>query len=439
MASIEYRSRTTRIIAYVDREKHSFPLGKVTRKTAERFANNIDRLLHEHRCNVPLSREVTNWLADLGDSLYDLLIERGLAEPRQAVNTLCQFIDVYIETRFDVTERRRDKFRMAKKRMIEFFGDRELSEITAGDADEYARWLSEEVAPATAQKECQIAAQFLRHAQRKELIDRNPFDGVTAGRATNDDRRVFVSEDVIMKVIDACPNWEWRTVTALARFGGLRCSSEVALLKWSDILWDENRFIVTSPKTARYGKGQRTVPLFPNLRRFLDEAFQMAPEGCTWVVPMLEGLGSKNLGTTFKKIIRRAGVDAWPKPFQNLRSSLQTELEQQWPTYVVCKWIGNTPEIANKHYLTVTDEHFEMAAATDTENRDEIWGQTGDKRGTQPPATPRTALQKKSQFVINARENTCFSDIVGILENTLVAEEGLEKSAFHSVNIGSPC
>ena len=28
--------------------------------------------------------------------------------------------------------------------------------------------------------------------------------------------------------------------------------------------------------------------------------------------------------------------------------------------------------------------------------------------------------------MINARENTCFSDIVGILENTLVAEEGLE-------------
>jgi hypothetical protein len=66
-----------------------------------------------------------------------------------------------------------------------------------------------------------------------------------------------------------------------------------------------------------------------------------------------------------------------------------------------------------------------MAAAADTQNRDEIWGQTGDKRGTQPPATPRTALQRKSQFVINARENTCFSDIVGILENTLVAEEGL--------------
>ena len=31
--------------------------------------------------------------------------------------------------------------------------------------------------------------------------------------------------------------------------------------------------------------------------------------------------------------------------------------------------------------------------------------------------------------MINARENACFSDIVGILENTLVAEEGLEDSS----------
>lgn len=112
-----------------------------------------------------------------------------------------------------------------------------------------------------------IAGQFFRHAYRKELVNRNPFDGVTSGRATNDERRVFVSKDVIMKVIEACPNWQWRTVTALTRFGGLRSSSEVALLQWSDILWDENRFIVTSPKTARYGKANRTVPLLPELRQ----------------------------------------------------------------------------------------------------------------------------------------------------------------------------
>ncbi|MGD9857211.1 MAG: hypothetical protein AB7U20_19880, partial [Planctomycetaceae bacterium] len=73
MASIEYRARSTRVIAYVNKEKLSFALGRVTKKTVERLANNIDTLLHERRCNLPISREVSNWLADLDDALYGLL------------------------------------------------------------------------------------------------------------------------------------------------------------------------------------------------------------------------------------------------------------------------------------------------------------------------------------------------------------------------------
>ena len=57
----------------------------------------------------------------------------------------------------------------------------------------------------------------------------------------------------------------------------------------------------------------------------------------------------------------RAGVEVWPKPFQNLRSSRQTELEQEHPTYVVCEWLGNTPGVAFKHYLTVTDDDYQKA------------------------------------------------------------------------------
>jgi hypothetical protein len=57
---------------------------------------------------------------------------------------------------------------------------------------------------------------------------------------------------------------------------------------------------------TRKGRSKRGVPLFPELRPFLDEAYQMASEGSSWVVPILEGKGTKNLGTTFRKIIRRA-------------------------------------------------------------------------------------------------------------------------------------
>jgi len=418
MASIEYRTRTTRVVAYINQEKLSFALGRVTKKTAERFANNIDTLLHERRCNLPISREVSNWLADLDDKLYGLLTERGIVEPRVKTGTLAEFIDSYVEGRSDVTERRIGKFKTAKGRLIEFFGDVKLEAITPGAADDYARWLLTQLAPATAQKECQVASQFFRHAFRKELIERNPFDGVTVGRATNDDRRVFVSRATIQRVLDKCPNWQWRTIVALARYAGLRCPSEIALLKWSDIQWDADRFTVTSPKTKRYGKASRVVPLFNELRPFFDEAFSMAAEGETWVVPMLNGDITKNLGTTMRKIIRRSGVEAWPKSFQNLRSSRQTELEQQFPTFVVCSWLGNTPSIAHKHYLTVTDEHF----ATATQNG----GLAGDKLGMQPPVSCRTVSHKKPQNVQKVRENVSFSEVVSILENAQIAEEGLE-------------
>jgi len=46
--------------------------------------------------------------------------------------------------------------------------------------------------------------------------------------------------------------------------------------------------------------------------------------------------------------------------------------------------------------------------------------------GMQPPVEGRTSSHEKTQIVINVREISSFSDIVGVLENTLVAEEGLE-------------
>jgi hypothetical protein len=160
----------------------------------------------------------------------------------------------------------------------------------------------------------------------------------------------------------------------------------------------------------------RVAPLFPELRAFLDEAFAMSNEGETFVIPMLGGQPSKNLATTFRKIIRRAGVDVWPKPFQNLRPSRQTELEQQFPTYVVCSWLANTPTIAHKHYLTVTDGDYDKALTT----------KTRDWRGIQTPADGRTEAQKKTRTVHQVRENASSAEVVGILENARVAEEGLE-------------
>ena len=59
--------------------------------------------------------------------------------------------------------------------------------------------------------------------------------------------------------------------------------------------------------------------------------------------------------------MERAGIETWPKLFQNLRASCSTELAQEFPAHVAAAWIGHSVEIANKHYWQVTDDDFARA------------------------------------------------------------------------------
>ncbi|NOS99424.1 MAG: site-specific integrase [Phycisphaerales bacterium] len=162
--------------------------------------------------------------------------------------------------------------------------------------------------------------------------------------------------------MDACPDAEWRLIVALSRYGGLRCPSEHFALRWCDVDWDRGRINVPSPKTAHHAGGdRRAVPLFPELLPYLRDVFERADEGAVHVITRYRD-PAQNLRTQFIRIIRRAGLEPWPKLFQNMRSSRETELAERWPLHVVCAWIGNSQAVAAKHYLQVTDEHFERAA-----------------------------------------------------------------------------
>jgi hypothetical protein len=142
---------------------------------------------------------------------------------------------------------------------------------------------------------------------------------------------------------------------ALSRFGGLRCPCEHLALKWTDIDWERDRFRVDSPKT-----GVRWVPIFPELRPYLEEAFELAPEGAVHVIGRYRDANA-NLRTQLMRIIGKAGLKPWPKLFHNLRATRETELAAQHPIHVVCAWIGHAAAIAQKHYLQVTDADFERA------------------------------------------------------------------------------
>ena len=97
------------------------------------------------------------------------------------------------------------------------------------------------------------------------------------------------------------------------------------------------------------------------------KAFEKAEAGAEYVVTRFCH-SNVNLRTQLHKIIKRAGLKPWPKAFQNLRSTRQTELAERWPAHVVCAWLGNSRKVAHEHYLQVTEEHFERAVQSAAQN-----------------------------------------------------------------------
>jgi hypothetical protein len=213
-----------------------------------------------------------------------------------------------------------------------------------------------------------VAKQMFDHAIDKEFVDTNPFGKLKSSVVANDVRSYFVTVPEIQKALDAAPNAERRLIVASVRFAGLRTPSEIYSLKWGDIDFARAEMKITSPKTAHHKNGRsRVCPMFPVLRPFLEDAFQLAADGKTAISPdryVVEKnrIKSRNLSPGFIRILKRAGITPWPKLFMNLRSTRQTELENLFPTQVVCKWMGNSPQVAHKHYLKVTAEHFEQAS-----------------------------------------------------------------------------
>jgi len=253
--------------------------------------------------------------------------------------------------------------KQAAAKLTEHFGDdRPLEVITPADVDGFVAHLRKQYAPAYVARLIKYGKQFFHAARRAGLAEKSPFDGVKAGTMANPDRAYFLTPEDAQKILDACPDAEWRLIVALARYGGLRCPSEIVALSWSDVDWARGRFLVKAPKTAHHADGgRRWVPLFPELRPHLEQAFEGSEPGAVYVVQR-KRCHDTNLRTTFEKIVYRAGLLPWPKPFQNMRATRETELARTYPLHVVTAWIGNSSRIAAKHYLQVTDADFERAS-----------------------------------------------------------------------------
>jgi integrase len=394
MASLSRDANGTSRIQFVggDGQRRAIRLGKIPVRLAETVLRRVEQLVAHAIAGTTHEPDLSAWLAAVPPVLYSRLVRAGLAAPRAAdaaaeAVTLQELIEKFLRVATG-KESTRKVYRQCGASLRDYFGSAApVGSITPEAADAWRAWLSKphpiivgraqtkvvkSLAVATQAKRLEVARQIFAKAIRWGMLERNPFEGIRGGSKVNVSRWRYVSREETAAIVDACPSAEWRSIVGLARYGGLRVPSELIGLRWSDL---ERRAVdgrevwslrVRSPKTEHHGDGhaQRFVPVGEELLAILEACQRQAARAETRIVPGVSD-GSVNLRTEFARIVVRAGLAMWEKPFQNLRSSCETDWLEMFPGRIsaVAGWMGHSPTVAMKHYAQVLPQHFGGAAA----------------------------------------------------------------------------
>jgi integrase len=340
-------------------------------------------------------RATAEWLGGIDYKLRSRLVELDLAEPlavpppeapKTAPRTLAAYIDSYIASRKNLKPNTIAHLKRCRGNIVKIMGgNRLLTSITVGDANRFRETLAETMAPNTVRRICGRAKQFFKAAVDDELIDKSPFRAMkdTNVRA-NKSRDHEIDRATADKIIAACPDAEWRLIFALARFGGFRCPSEHFALRWADVDWTAGTIRLDSPKT-----GERVLPLFAELRPYLEDAFNPESE-----FVIVANRSKANLRTRLMRIVEKAGLKPWPKLYQNLRASRASELAREYGAHTEAEWLGHSPEVAGEFYVRAGRDDFARAAGLNVERSPYA---ASSKSGAQ--AAHSTASSRRSEVL----------------------------------------
>ncbi len=395
------RAGTHRIILNLpDRRRPAIHLGRMEVETAETIRDRITAIESCRRAGDDLSKSLAAWVDSLADSFHEKLAKVGLVSTRTVATkqTVGRLIETFLARAGHVKPSTRAAYKQTTDSLSGFLGaSTSLEDVTAERADAWRSHISTDeknvtrkreaknnrLAPATVAKRTMVAKTIFARAVRWGWLQKSPFEHLKAGSQANPGRAFYVSLEATEAILAKCPSLDWKLVVGLGRYAGLRVPSEIVSMTWDDVLWDSGRLVVRPSKTAGHeGHEVRVVPICPELREILDQAWEAPGADEKWVVPSLRS-SSKNLRTRFTKIVTRAGLKPWPRLFQNLRSSRATDWVEVYPSHIVAAWLGHSTAIAAAHYLQVRDHHFDAVIAGN--------GSHATRHATR--ATPVEALQ----------------------------------------------
>ena len=282
------------------------------------------------------------------------------------VQKTCQELwDAFLKDRANAKPATLSNFRSCQKLFYGAFSPTESIEaITPSRLLTWKQSLQERYQRGGITSRLNLLSTVLQWAVGCGWLTTNPMKNVKRDRGIDREKHRDITQEDLSKLLEACPNQEWRKIIVLARIGGLRCPSEIQKLRWLHIDWKRNRFLVHSPKTEHHpGHHQREVPLFPELRKALQQHFELVnPNDNDFVIQSFQGKDCWCLTIPFAKISKAAGLGKIAQPFLNMRRSRSNEVVRKFGPTRENRWFGHTTEVMEDHYFSMKDEDFDEAA-----------------------------------------------------------------------------
>ena len=291
-------------------------------------------------------------IKNLPSAIHNKFIEKGLIDgvSTRKIPTLSQFLDQAIPaTGVERTQVKREQYR---NYLLEYHTDVRIDTITDIHANGIVRYLKEDRQPNLAQYTISRAITAFRSYFDKAVewgyIVKNPYNKVHVPKVPDKERRVYVTKDMIDFALGCLKDVELEGILAFSRFAGFRGESEWKPLRFADIEFELDGS--GTIRVSEQGKtGERYVPIFDDLRPYLDALFDSRLPDQEFVFEKYRDVS--NVRSVIEKKMKRAGVEIWPVLFTNCRRSFfQDKANEGFSEQRLTMMGGNSSAVRRGYY-----------------------------------------------------------------------------------------